>query len=192
MNSMSKRQRLEATIAGQAVDRPPVALWRHWPVDDQQGENLARATLAFQRIFDFDFIKVTPSSDYCLAGWGAESRWVGNEEGTREWRRRVIHKPEDWEQLRVLEPKSGLLGEVGRRGREALSTIQTLVGFIDLSREDMSVSLCRVMSSLRRAFLFSISAFKLLYMMELLWALKAWVFSLSSSLCRDCSFVRAA
>ena len=114
MNSMSKRQRLEATIAGQAVDRPPVALWRHWPVDDQQGENLARATLAFQRMFDFDFIKVTPSSDYCLAGWGAESRWVGNEEGTREWRRRVIHKPEDWEQLRVLEPKSGLLGEVGR------------------------------------------------------------------------------
>ena len=114
MSTMSKRERLEATIAGQPVDRLAVALWRHWPVDDQDGERLARATLAFQRMFDFDFIKVTPSSNYCLADWGAESRWVGNEEGTREWGRRVIQKPEDWAQLRVLDPKSGLLGEVGQ------------------------------------------------------------------------------
>jgi len=83
MNSLSKRERLEATIAGKAVDRPAVALWRHWPVDDQRAEDLARSTLDFQRAFDFDFIKVTPASNYCLAGWGAESRWVGNQEGTR-------------------------------------------------------------------------------------------------------------
>ncbi|MGQ9787646.1 MAG: uroporphyrinogen decarboxylase family protein, partial [Anaerolineae bacterium] len=68
---MRKRERLEATIAGQPVDRPAVALWRHWPADDQRGELLARSTLAFQRLFDFDFIKVTPSSNYCLADWGA-------------------------------------------------------------------------------------------------------------------------
>jgi uroporphyrinogen decarboxylase len=114
MSTMSKRQRLEATIAGQPVDRPAVALWRHWPVDDQRGETLARATLAFQRLVDFDFIKVTPSSNYCLADWGADSSWVGNEEGTRGWGRRVIQKPEDWTRLPVLDPKSGLLGEVGR------------------------------------------------------------------------------
>jgi uroporphyrinogen decarboxylase len=114
MNTMSKRQRLEATIAGQPVDRPAVALWRHWPVDDQRGDALARGTLAFQRMFDFDFVKVTPSSNYCLADWGADSRWVGNEEGTRTWIGRVIEKPEDWTRLRVLDPRSGLLGEVGR------------------------------------------------------------------------------
>ncbi len=55
---MSKRARLEATFAGAAVDRPPVALWRHWPVDDLNGHELARATLAFQRTYDFDFIKL--------------------------------------------------------------------------------------------------------------------------------------
>ena len=45
MTTMDKRQRLEATFAGQPVDRPAVALWRHWPGDDQHAEDLARATL---------------------------------------------------------------------------------------------------------------------------------------------------
>src|SRR5512135_1693975 len=108
MDTMSKRARLEATIAGQPVDRVAVALWRHWPVDDQRGEDLARSTLDFQRAFDFDFIKVTPSSNYCLADWGAESRWVGNEEGTREWGAPVIKRPEDWTRLRVLDRSQGL------------------------------------------------------------------------------------
>jgi uroporphyrinogen decarboxylase len=111
---MTKRERLEATVAGQPVDRVAVALWRHWPGDDQRAEDLARSTLDFQRTFDFDFIKVTPSSNYCLAGWGAESRWVGNQEGTREWGQRVVQGPEDWTRLQVLDPTSGLLDEVCR------------------------------------------------------------------------------
>jgi uroporphyrinogen decarboxylase len=121
---MTKRERLEATIAGQPVDRVAVVLWRHWPGDDQRAEDLARATLDFQRTFDFDFIKVTPASNYCLAGWGAESHWVGNQEGTREWGRPVIQRPEDWTRLRVLDPGEGLLGEV----RRALGIIGGEVG----------------------------------------------------------------
>jgi uroporphyrinogen decarboxylase len=124
MKAMSKRERLEATIAGEAVDRLAVALWRHWPGDDQRAEDLARSTLDFQRMFDFDFIKVTPSSNYCLAGWGAESRWVGNQEGTREWGQRVIQRAEDWTRLEVQDPTSGLLGEV----RRALRSIGQEVG----------------------------------------------------------------
>ena len=119
MSNISKRERLEAVIAGQPVDRPPVALWRHWPGDDQRGGDLARATLEFQSMFDFDFIKTTPSSNYCIADWGAESCWIGNQEGTREWGRRVIQQPEDWTRLSVLDPREGLLGEVG----QALSII---------------------------------------------------------------------
>jgi uroporphyrinogen decarboxylase len=124
MKAMSKRERLEATIAAEAVDRLAVALWRHWPGDDQRAEDLARSTLDFQRVFDFDFIKVTPSSNYCLAGWGAESRWVGNQEGTREWGQRVIQRAEDWTRLEVQDPTSGLLGEV----RRALRSIGQEVG----------------------------------------------------------------
>jgi uroporphyrinogen decarboxylase len=109
---MTKRQRLEATFAGQTVDRPAVALWRHWPVDDQNGDALARATLDFQRTYDFDFIKVTPSSNYCVAGYGAESSWQGNMEGTRTRKLAIIQSPEDWGRLKPLNPNRGLLGEV--------------------------------------------------------------------------------
>jgi uroporphyrinogen decarboxylase len=131
--TMTKRQRLEATFIGDSVDRPPVALWRHWPVDDQRGADLARATLDFQRTYDFDFIKVTPNSDFCVAGYGAESSWEGNQEGTRTWGRRVIQRPEEWTALRPLEPRQGLQGEVlaantaiGQAVGEEVPFIQTI------------------------------------------------------------------
>ncbi len=123
MAHMAKRERLEASVTGQPVDRLAVALWRHWPGDDQQAEDFARSVIDFQRAFDFDLVKVTAASEYCVADWGAESRWVGNEEGTREWRRRVIQRPEDWTQLKVLDPRRGMLAEMLRAlqiiGKEA-------------------------------------------------------------------------
>lgn len=124
MDTMSKRERLEATIAGRPVDRPAVALWRHWPGDDQRAQDLARATLDFQQAFDFDLIKFMPASNYCIAGWGATSRWVGNLEGTREWGPRVIQRPEDWARLATQDPEEGMLGEMKR----ALALVGQAVG----------------------------------------------------------------
>lgn len=129
-SKMSKRERLEAAFAGQPVDRPPVALWRHWPVDDQRGDELARATLVFQHTFDFDFIKVTPSSNYCVAGYGAESAWEGNQEGTRTWGRRVIQAPEDWAKLKPLDPNQGLPGEVLQANKIIGEAVKDEVPFI--------------------------------------------------------------
>ena len=110
--SMSKRARLEATFAGAETDRPAVALWRHWPIDDLWGDELARATITFQKTYDYDFIKVTPNSNYCVAAYGAEASWRGNEEGTYQWGPRVIQTAEDWAKLKPLEPRAGLQGEV--------------------------------------------------------------------------------
>lgn len=111
-NAMSRRARLEATFAGHEVDRPAVALWRHWPVDDLAGAELARATITFQKTYDYDFIKVTPNSNYCIAGYGADAYWRGNEEGTYLWGPRVIQTVDDWAKLKPLDPMAGLQGEV--------------------------------------------------------------------------------
>ncbi|HNS49822.1 MAG TPA: uroporphyrinogen decarboxylase family protein [Anaerolineae bacterium] len=110
MDEMSKRERLEAATAGRPVDRPPVALWRHFPVDDQDPVGLAKSVVAFQRQYDFDFVKVTPASSYCVCGWGAQDCWEGNPEGTREYRSQPIRKPEDWFRLEPLNPGDGALG----------------------------------------------------------------------------------
>ena len=58
------RERLQACLAGETPDRVPVALWRHFPVDDQSPETLAAATLHWQSVYDFDFVKVTPASSF--------------------------------------------------------------------------------------------------------------------------------
>jgi uroporphyrinogen decarboxylase len=110
MTQMTKRQRLEAAFRGEAPDRTPVALWRHFPGDDQDPRALAASTLAFQRQYDFDFIKVTPASSFCAVDWGVEDVWVGNEEGTREYVRHPIRTPDDWNSLQVLDPEQGALG----------------------------------------------------------------------------------
>ncbi len=108
--SITHRKRLETCLAGEKPDRPPVALWRHFPVDDQTPEGLAAAILKFQRDYDFDLVKVTPASSFCLLDWGIRDEWNGADEGTRDYVRRVIHAPEDWSQLKALSPTEGHLG----------------------------------------------------------------------------------
>lgn len=103
---LTHRERLRACLAGDpALDRPPVALWRHFPVDDQSPDLLAAATGNYQKQFDFDLVKVTPASSFCLRDWGVEDTWEGDAEGTRRYTKRVIIKPSDWELLPVLTPE---------------------------------------------------------------------------------------
>lgn len=109
MPDWSKRKRLEATIAGEKADRLPVALWRHWPGDDQGAEALAAAHVKWQRDYDWDLVKFSPSSSYCLDDWGVETRWTGHVEGTRQYTRRAVRDPEDWTRLKILDPGQGML-----------------------------------------------------------------------------------
>ncbi|MBW8010799.1 MAG: uroporphyrinogen decarboxylase [Chloroflexi bacterium] len=109
--TITHRQRLEACLAGELLDRPPVALWRHFPVDDQTGSGLAAATLAFQKTYDFDLVKVTSSSGYFVYDWGVQDAWRGNFEGTRESTHLAVNSPQDWENLPILDPQKGALGE---------------------------------------------------------------------------------
>lgn len=103
---LTHRERLQACLRDDpALDRPPVALWRHFPVDDQSPETLAAATLDFQRRYDFDLVKVTPASSFCLKDWGAQDAWEGDAEGTRRYTNRVVQKPGDWERLPLLDPR---------------------------------------------------------------------------------------
>jgi uroporphyrinogen decarboxylase len=100
----SHRERLQACLAGDLPDRLPVALWRHFPGDDQSPETLAAATLHWQRVYDFDFVKVTPASSFCVKDWGADDVWEGHTEGTRRYVKRVITGPSDWARLPELDP----------------------------------------------------------------------------------------
>ncbi len=107
--TLTHRERIQACLNGQKMDRIPVALWRHFPVDDQSPETLAAATLNYQRTYDFDLVKVTPASSFSLKDWGVQDAWEGHTEGTRRYTRRVIATPEDWAKLPQLDSSAPYL-----------------------------------------------------------------------------------
>lgn len=108
---MNHRQRLEATLSGKSIDRPPVALWRHFPVDDQNSQTLAKSILLFQHIYDFDFVKITPASSFCVLDHGVRDEWKGNPEGARYYTQYPVINTKDWKSLKVLSPLEGNLSQ---------------------------------------------------------------------------------
>jgi uroporphyrinogen decarboxylase len=109
MTNWNKRRRLEAVINGEKPDRLPVALWRHWPGDDQGAEALAAAHLRWYHDYDWDLLKVGPDSNYSVADWGVKDRWVGHIEGVRETTQWPVRSLQDWVSLQPLDPKEGKL-----------------------------------------------------------------------------------
>jgi uroporphyrinogen decarboxylase len=110
MAKMTKRQRIKAAIAGQPVDRLPVAFWRHWPIDDQRQESLALAALDFQRRYDLDFIKLPVSSTYTVTDYGVKHAYQGSLMGDRTYLEYAVKEVKDWERIEPLDVHKGTYG----------------------------------------------------------------------------------
>ncbi len=121
---MTKRERIHAAICGEPVDQVPRALWRHFPRIDQTAEGLAAAVVEFQRRYDFDLVKVTPTSGYPAEAWGARLEHRDNEEGTRRYLSRPVQATADWHKLPRLDVTQGVLG----RELRALELIRAELG----------------------------------------------------------------
>ncbi|HEY6101870.1 MAG TPA: uroporphyrinogen decarboxylase family protein [bacterium] len=107
---MTGRERVFAAVRGKPVDRPPIALWRHFPLQDQLAETLAQAHVEFQRRWDWDLLKVTPASSYYGDDWGLRAGYKPNSEGVRHVTDRPVKKPADWGHLRALDITAGVYG----------------------------------------------------------------------------------
>lgn len=108
---MNPRERLELTIAGKAADRSPVALWRHFPGDDQRSADHANAILAHQQTYNWDFTVIYPASTYNVTDYGVQSEWRGKTNGDRTITKHVVNRSLDWTELRTLDPQRGELGK---------------------------------------------------------------------------------
>jgi len=135
------RERIQACLKGEQTDRTPIAFWRHFPEEDQNPEALANATLKFQQIYDFDIVKVTPASSFSVKDWGVQDEWKNNPEGSREYTKRVIEKPQDWETLQALDPSASHLAaqlECLKLVRKGIGTdtpiLQTIFNPISLAK----------------------------------------------------------
>ncbi len=108
---MHKRERLENAIAGDPVDRVPVALWRHWPGDDQRYADLARSIIDFQHDYNWDFVRVMPSSNFQVTDYGIQDEWRGNRQGRRAINKHIVNRSLDWTKMRALSPDRGALSQ---------------------------------------------------------------------------------
>lgn len=121
---MTKRERVNAALAGRPVDRVPISFWKHFPDLDLDPSALAEALVAFHKRYDLDFIKVMPNGVYCVEDWGCETAYQGESSGARTCVRHAVRRMEDWSGLRPVDPSKGaLLREVAClravvRGRE--------------------------------------------------------------------------
>src|SRR3989441_3988819 len=101
---MSRRERLQAAIDRQPVDRVPYAVWRHFPQVDTNPAGLAQATLRFHERYGSDFIKITPTGGYAVEDWGCVEGTEVRPDGHRPCARCAVRQPEDWKKIRALDP----------------------------------------------------------------------------------------
>ncbi|MGT2430041.1 hypothetical protein ACU4HD_17300 [Cupriavidus basilensis] len=103
MQTMNHWQRIEAALLGEATDRTPIALWRHFPEDDLDVDKLVRHTLEWQRKWDFDLVKFMPPGTYGVEDWGAATAYQGSANGARAVVAPPVRTTEDW----LLDPAAG-------------------------------------------------------------------------------------
>jgi uroporphyrinogen decarboxylase len=108
---MTHRERVEATLAGKAVDRPAVSMWRHFYDLEQTIDGLVEAMLAFQKRFDWDFIKVNPRACYHVQDWHNRYDFSPAPQAGPNLVDHRIKTPDDWLKLPVLASTEGVLGE---------------------------------------------------------------------------------
>jgi uroporphyrinogen decarboxylase len=104
---MNHWDRLQSAIRAQATDCPPISLWRHWPELDQDPRALAKATVAWQRRFDFDLVRFMPANTCGIEQWGARSSYQPNPFGMRTVTRRGVVGADAWERLSRLDAQAG-------------------------------------------------------------------------------------
>lgn len=97
---MNRRDRFEAAIAGQPVDRVPVAAWGHFYVDELGADTFADRMLSFRETYDWDFIKVHARASYHVEPFGYRFAPSTDPAKDHVMVDTPIHEPEDWLKLR--------------------------------------------------------------------------------------------
>jgi uroporphyrinogen decarboxylase len=130
---MTRRERIQAILRRESVDRPAISFWHHFPDRDETALGLADATVAFQREYDVDLVKLMPTGMYPAIDYGTRVRPSNDQIGTTRFVDGPIKQRGDWKRLKNAPPDRGILArevEVVKLVRAALGpdtpVIQTI------------------------------------------------------------------
>ena len=120
---LTKRERVLAALSGAEVDRAPVAAWGHLIPAEVKAAALAEASLAFQREYDWDWLKVNTRASIFAEAWGSEFDF-GDYRGVLPHFVRNRFDPIDFGQLEPASTSTGVWAE----HLAALRTIKKGIG----------------------------------------------------------------
>jgi len=124
---MTKRQRLAATVAGQPIDRLPVALWRHFYMEEQTRDGFVEAMVRWQKTYDWDFLKINARYSYHVEDWGNRYTAPSGPTTGPQLVRSAVRQPDDFRRLDLLDA-------LGREGRPARVLAEHLGAVADLRK----------------------------------------------------------
>ncbi|MBO0779159.1 MAG: hypothetical protein J2P37_10070 [Ktedonobacteraceae bacterium] len=108
---MNKKERVDAALRGDPVDRVPVSMWSHDFAREWSVQDLVEATAEHFTRYDWDFVKVNPRTCYLAEAWGAYYKPSGEKHQPPVFERSPIRSTTDWKRLRPREADQGVLGE---------------------------------------------------------------------------------
>jgi uroporphyrinogen decarboxylase len=122
---VNKKERVDAALRGEPVDRVPASMWGHDFEREWSAQGLAEAMVENFTRYDWDYMKVNPRACYHVEGWNVKVRPSGEKYRAPVFDETPIKSSSDWKRLRPLEPDQGALGEQ----LKALQLINHAIGY---------------------------------------------------------------
>ena len=153
--AMTGRDRVEAALAMQVADRPPVGAWGHTYREEWSPDDLAAVTVERARRYGWDFVKFQPRASCFAEAFGSIYRPSGH-----RLRAPVLIKPavpdlDAWASVRVssrqaLDDQVRSIGLVARALGPDVPVIQTVFSPITVGGYLVGKSQSRVVRELRK------------------------------------------
>lgn len=106
---MSKQERVNAALKGQAVDHVPVSAWWHDYAREWAADRLAETTLEAYTTNGWDFVKVNPRFSYYAEDWGTTYRRF--DDRMPEVDHKAVQSAQELRDLRPIDGTAGAWGE---------------------------------------------------------------------------------
>src|SRR5262249_1803474 len=121
---MTRRERVQAALRGEPVDRVPISFWLHNFATENSADGLATETLRLARVFGWDFLQPQSRAQCFAERWGLTSGPSPERAPRFATTPRPLSTAAAVARLRPVDPRHGALGEQ----LAALATIRAGVG----------------------------------------------------------------
>lgn len=111
MAKYSKRERVEAALAGEPVDRVPVSAWRHFIPEERSVPALTAASLRHFQEYDWDWLKLNPRATYYAEAWGNRYDYEQYHGVLPRLVDGPLNSPADLERIEAVDSMGGVFGE---------------------------------------------------------------------------------